>query len=82
MLERYIVNDEEGTLQFQHPSLEDAQAVTLAKRLLPLLPGITNVQAVGDRLEIHYDSSRLSRDKLLHAAELWLLRNPPGKDNT
>ncbi len=77
MLQDHIISFEEGQITVQHEAFTDAAIAKKATMLLKFYPGVkgTKLDAATGTLEVSYNASKLSKEKvmeLLEQGQSWL----------
>ena len=70
---KYVRSFMDGRVRLRHPALQDRQVAELARQGIAAIPGVQQVEVntLSGSALLHYDSKRLSRDKLMEMGVAW-----------
>lgn len=70
---KYVRSFMDGRVRLRHPALQDRQVAELARQGIAAIPGVQQVEVntLSGSALLHYDSKRLSREKLMEMGIAW-----------
>ncbi len=70
---KYVRSFMDGRVRLRHPALQDRQVAELARQGIAAIPGVQQVEVntLSGSALLHYDSKRLSREKLMEMGVAW-----------
>ena len=71
--DKYIRSFMDGRVRLRHPALQDRQVAALAQQGIAAIPGVRQVEVnpLSGSALLLYDSSRLSRERLMEMGVAW-----------